>query len=101
MVEWQTFRYTAIVCSAALRQENSEARANPRERHRLASSASLSSLPTASAIPLASIGSNTWAPSPATSAREPPFEVTTGQPHDIASKIGRPNPSYREAVMNN
>ena len=41
-------------------------------------------------------GSTITAASPATSGQLVRFEQTTGAPHCIASRIGRPNPSYRD-----
>ena len=53
-------------------------------------------LETASAIALVSSGLTRTAALPATSGMLVVFEVVTGHPHCIASRTGRPKPSYNE-----
>ena len=50
----------------------------------------------AAAIAEISVGFTSMAASAATSGMDDVSDVITGVPHDIASKIGKPKPSYKE-----
>ena len=54
----------------------------------------------AARISVSSAGLNNSAASPTTSGNELTFAHTTGQPNDIASNGGMPNPSYSEGQTN-
>src|ERR1051325_1407758 len=53
----------------------------------------------ASAISSASSGSTRKAASPATSGMDEIFDVITGQPQVIASRIGKPKPSIKDTYI--
>ena len=86
-------RYTSRVDAAVAAQVNSAARLRPASRSR-------SRPPLASAIARAmdagSAGSARTAAPPAVSGMAVVFEVTTGQPQAIASRIGSPKVSFSD-----
>src|SRR5260370_15872550 len=87
-----------MVGAAVWLEEKSAARARAFPFQSRRDSGFSKSWATAAPIPAQSSGANTCAPRPATSGRDPAFDVTTAQPQDIASKTGNPKPSYNEGI---
>ena len=77
-------------------QVNDRALFNPARPRRRRSSSSSTTFRMAPAIPSTSSGSTFKAASPTTSGSEDTLEHITGQPQAMASRGGRPNPSYSE-----
>ena len=84
---------TSRTPSAVLCQENFAACSCPAAISLMRTSGFCTSCSAAS-MPSTSSSFTKIAASPATSASDPFRVVITGQPHDIASSTGKPNPSY-------
>ena len=89
-------RWLSAVPAAHASQEKRAACSRPRRARSARSASSSSSRRVACAIMSTDSGSNSSAPSPATSGSAETFEVATGTPRTIASSTGRPKPSAIE-----
>src|SRR5256885_2005804 len=92
----RTERYPCRVSSAQRFQLKPAARFRPASIRRPRTLASVSTDSTALDNPATSVGSTSRAPSPRTSGRHDAVLATTGVPTAIASRGGKPKPSYSE-----
>src|SRR5262249_61817765 len=93
---YSTRAYTANVRRAQSSQENLAARSRPLSDISWRSLPSRKTRCAACSQASSASGGIKWAASPATSGSEAAFDASTGHPDAIASRTGRPNPSYRE-----
>src|ERR1700693_2898526 len=91
-----TFLYISNVFSAVRCHENASARIFPLATRFSRKTESVVTLIIAATVSSTSRGLTITAASPAISGIDPLCEVITGVPHVIASRTGKPNPSYKD-----
>src|SRR5262249_55450919 len=91
-------RYTSSVAEPVAPHVNWRARRSPSSRRRSLPGPAASTI--ARAMDAGSLGSERTAAPPAVSGMALASEVTTGQPHAMASRIGSPNVSLNDGYTN-